>query len=598
MLKKITLKKVFLALFVLNLILALFVSNMIILYRQEIFIVCLVLSFIFLFVYGYLSYNDWAYTFRQEKNIKQFFSFFLSIIVLIILVFAYMIFKNYSYKFDLTSGGMYSFSKKTEDIIHSMNRPIQIIVWEKMYENDYIYRYLESYKLMNSNFISLKSVNPDIVPHLHKLYARNDRRVSITIKDLLSLNMFQEQDWKNLQISKKDRQILESLYAYEENKKAWVLKKDIENNLFKLEVIANILENAGYVFQFVNVNSSDFTGSSRYGDKKSLPLNVEHILTNKIYRLSNKQQSEKKLICNIKGHGEKSFSSQYNALGEVLKNNFFSLKEIYLTNDKDIGKCDIILIAGPTRRYFVNEIENLKKYIAQDESKLMMLLDPEIDYAQIKNKADLGLNEVLFEYGVEQNPGFLFDMSSIAPIKMLIRQKSGAYFTTKLFHRAIYQDHPIVKDLMDNKIDTIFLGVKTFKFNRDKSSFKMKMEPFLKSSSTSWMDVNSNTDQKRNTFDHKDIKGEHYYGLALESNSKDTKDSKNEKRFILIGDSSFVENHLILNENGKDLFLNSLFWLVGQKDKITIQPKKVQKKARIRPLSPDFKKLINVFLFL
>ncbi|WP_172957580.1 GldG family protein [Aphanothece sacrum] len=371
----------------------------------------------------------------------------------------------------------------------------------------------------------------------------------------------------------------------------------------------------------------------QYGDKKQIvqtliafnnrePLS-EIKLTNAIEKI---QKNYTPIIYVLQGHGETTLEeAEKDSMSlaiSSLKDKGYEVQPLNLVERSEIPQdADVIIIAGPKRKLFEQEVQALKTYSDQG-GNLLLLLDP---------NTDPGLEPLLKEWGIQLDNRIIIDGSGSGNLV-------GLGPTTPII--TTYGDHPITKEFgqgisfypVSRPIDTVEvkdvtatallvtneqmwaesdltsedvsfdpktdiagpfdLGValtkkidpednKTASPNKESTSTtspETKASPTPnkveeKSSTTSPNKESTSTESSEtksspNASPNDDKK--------LESSEK-TDVKKTESRLVIIGNSSFANNNLFGQQLNGDIFLNSVQWL-GNKDEqlLSIRPKEAK----------------------
>jgi ABC-type uncharacterized transport system involved in gliding motility auxiliary subunit len=216
------------------------------------------------------------------------------------------------------------------------------------------------------------------------------------------------------------------------------------------ELLANFRRyNANFSFEFVNPDQKPglvktFNVKSNgdvyleFGDKKQLvqtlinfnrrePLS-EIKLTNAIEKI---QRDRILNVYFLQGHGEHPLNTTKEGMSEAvnnLENKGFKVNPLNLVESSAIpDNTNAIVIAGPKRKLFEQEVATLQKYADQGGS-LFVMIDPE---------TDPGLDPLLKQWGVTLDPRIIMDLSGAGS---LIGLGPAAPVITS------YGEHPITKE--------------------------------------------------------------------------------------------------------------------------------------------------------
>jgi ABC-type uncharacterized transport system involved in gliding motility auxiliary subunit len=99
--------------------------------------------------------------------------------------------------------------------------------------------------------------------------------------------------------------------------------------------------------------------------------------------------------------------------------------------------------------------------------------------------------------------------------------------------------------------------------------------PLARTSDTSWAetDLVSLFEKQTAKFGEGDIKGPVTVALAIEANLEQLKRGKGTARMVVFGDTDFAANQFIENFFNRDFIMNSIDWLAGEANAISIRPR-------------------------
>lgn len=178
---------------------------------------------------------------------------------------------------------------------------------------------------------------------------------------------------------------------------------------------------------------------------------IEYELANAIHKLTN---IDRKSVGVVHGHGELD-SLDFVAARQVMEE-MYAVQDVRLMAD-DLNNFDVLLIAKPTSSFTEVELYNLDQYIMKGGRALMMIdkLEASMDSAALENyfafPYNIGLDDLLFKYGVRINMDLIQDQSSgTYPIvtgtrgsRPQVQLMPWPYFP--LVNR--YADHPATRNL-------------------------------------------------------------------------------------------------------------------------------------------------------
>jgi ABC-type uncharacterized transport system involved in gliding motility auxiliary subunit len=296
------------------------------------------------------------------------------------------------------------------------------------------------------------------------------------------------------------------------------------------------------------------------GREVKIDQSTEEKLTNAILKVI---RSEHKVVYVLKGHGEPSVSDEskagYSLAAESLKDESYEVKELVLLREKEVPKdAALVMVSGPKVIPSQHELEVLSKYI-KDGGSVLFMIDP----------GDApGIEKFLLNYGVVLKNDVIVDYMS----KMF-----GADFRMPVV--AEYAKHPITENF---GIATFFPVTRSLAVDKSKIPKWGKVKVIASTGPKSWGETNmEELKQGRAEFKKgEDIMGPLPVAVAVTIGEDRPADIQKSKKFpvakiVVFGDSDFVSNDYISASGNRDLFLNSVRWLAGEEDLISIRPKKL-----------------------
>jgi ABC-type uncharacterized transport system involved in gliding motility auxiliary subunit len=256
-----------------------------------------------------------------------------------------------------------------------------------------------------------------------------------------------------------------------------------------------------------------------------------------------------KKVCFVTGHGEKGLTDSgvegYAQTGENLKKETYSTDSIVLASANGVpSDCAVLVIAGPTKPLFPQEVAMVQKYL-DDGGKVLIEVDPDTDSK---------LDPIFQAWNIKVGDNVVIDASGMG-------QLMGAGPEIPLV--VAYGDSPITKSLQRQM--TYFPIARTVSI-ADKSKEPSGVELLMTS-------PQSFTKAK---LEHKvqyDPKTDQIGPLSLGVAASETKGDKS-SRLVVIGDSDFAENQVLGGPGSDgDLFLNTINWLAQDENLISIRPK-------------------------
>ena len=281
------------------------------------------------------------------------------------------------------------------------------------------------------------------------------------------------------------------------------------------------------------------------------PFDEEKITT----ALIKASRRDKKTIYFISGHAEKDTEDEgpegLSALKDALLKSAFKMTHWNFIQNGALPKtADLVIIAGPAKKYFEKEQEFLKNYLDQG-GKLFIALDPDKQH---------GLAGFLKSYGVVYENTYIMDRIS-AVVSMGPFSPLGLHFA---------KDHPITKSFPRGSIALFHIAS------------ALNVQGVEDSTELVKTNVNSVSTVSR---DKKDIaqgkRAAHVLGLFVKLKKSPADDSKESdttnQALVVFGDSDFLSNQFF-NSSGmnRDLIMNAVSYLVDESDLVSIRPKRLK----------------------
>ncbi len=271
----------------------------------------------------------------------------------------------------------------------------------------------------------------------------------------------------------------------------------------------------------------------------------EEALTNALVRVT---REGRKTVYFLSGHGEHGLQdtqrSGYATAKKALEDQGYAVKELLLLKEGQIPKdCDVLVIAGPTKRFLDQELVALRTYL-DNGGKLLVLLDPQ---------TDTGLEPFLEAWGVKLRNDVVIDTMS--------RLFGGSYTTPILTE---YPDHDITKGF---RLAT-FLPLARSLDRTAELPEGITFHPIARTSNQAWgeTDLSNSKASFDPTRDHRGP-------LTLAGLFEKKEGDKPGTQILVVGDSDFADNTYFNFSGNGDLFQNMVGYLAKEEDLISIRPK-------------------------
>ena len=299
-----------------------------------------------------------------------------------------------------------------------------------------------------------------------------------------------------------------------------------------------------------------------YGDASNqVTQPTEENISNAIIKLT---RSGKQTVCVVEGHGEPDVDDKEGAKGlaqakAALENENYEVKKVLLASMEKVPEdCSVVLVAGTSRPFLVQELTALDAYL-KGGGRGLFLLSPQRAEEFVA---------FLEPWGVKVGDDVVVDQ--------VVRLFQGPALGLTPLVDSYDATHEITREL---KGRTIFPMTRSVSAATDAKP-GLKVVELVKTSPSSWgeVDVDGIFKRQQATLDANDRKGPLPIAVAVDAELKlmGGPDGK-QARLAVFGSTEFADNqHLEGTYFNRDLFLNTVGWLVGQSDLLSIRPRSLR----------------------
>ena len=313
----------------------------------------------------------------------------------------------------------------------------------------------------------------------------------------------------------------------------------------------------------------------------------EPALTNALVK---RTRRDRKKVYFVEGHNERTTEGEAAQAGEglafatkALENENYTWEKLFLATRGDVPEdADVVIVAGPTRPFHPLEREALGRYLAGGGS-LLVMIDP---------RANTNLGEDLAAWGVTLGDDVVVD------------RFQGLFGRPVSPFAAEYAPHPITEGLREATLFHVARSVA--------ADTEAGFTTLVRTSEQSWgeRDLELFYSDGRAELGPEDLAGPVAVavagtveldgeGPAASEGGEDGDDEEGADaagRIVVFGDSDFVTNAVIDQFRNRDLFVNSVNWLLGDVDAIAIRPE-VARASRLTLTGEQFLQLRVLSLF-
>jgi ABC-type uncharacterized transport system involved in gliding motility auxiliary subunit len=305
------------------------------------------------------------------------------------------------------------------------------------------------------------------------------------------------------------------------------------------------------------------------GRSERVTMNSEQDITNTIIKVVT---GAVKKVYFTSGHGERDTGSAerdgYQSIFKSLTDENYGTEKLVIAQTSAVpDDASVVVVAGPKTDFLAGEVDVLRKYLAEKQGKLLLMLDPKEapDSPPLTNLIALS-----HEWGIDVTDSIVVDASGMGRL-------IGADASVPI--AANYPPHPITERFSVLSAYPLARGLVVVQGGVNGHT----ASPVVESSPRSWAEA--------------DIKGLLSSGqVALDEGKGDTPGPiaiaaavsaaaaapatpesadapKPETRVVVFGDSDFASNNTLGISGNKDLFMNTIGWLSQQENLIAIRTK-------------------------
>lgn len=296
-----------------------------------------------------------------------------------------------------------------------------------------------------------------------------------------------------------------------------------------------------------------------FGQSQTVKTPDEESLTNALVRLS-KGRTEK--VYWVMGHGERPFKStapeSLTSIHQNLSNQNYEFEELTLAQKDIPSDAALVVVAAPEKNLFPEEVASLKRFLNKGGS-LLVFLEP---------YQDAGLKEFLREYGVV--------MSSDIVVDKMSRVMGGDFLLPMIVS---YGNHEITRNF---RLLSFFSLARSVELDKEVKKKGLTLTNLALTSQESWAETDRDAlNQGKARLDAEDRQGPLSLAVIVELDPKETKGEEGkeedkitgEGKLAVFGDADFASNKFVSLAGNSELMINTMNYLVGRKDLITIPEK-------------------------
>ncbi len=242
----------------------------------------------------------------------------------------------------------------------------------------------------------------------------------------------------------------------------------------------------------------------------------------------------------LHGHGEHDFKDAEKDVGyrkflSVLNENYVQVEPLSLLETNVPSDCNLLVVAGPTQALTESELEKVEQYLTQGGRMLAMF-----NYLSLR-RGPTGLESLLANWGVDVSTNVVEDpeRSATKGNDVIVQNFSAG--------------HPIVNPMLDGAIQLVMPRSVGRDRSRPQGVGAPQVEELAFSGPKSF--------RKSNPAEH------HPFPLvaAVEKGAiKDVVTERGNTRMVVVGDSTFLDNQLIIAGANRDFAGYAINWLLDR----------------------------------
>jgi ABC-2 type transport system permease protein len=306
------------------------------------------------------------------------------------------------------------------------------------------------------------------------------------------------------------------------------------------------------VYDMYNYDTSNYNPGDPNSQPQLTSLSVEQRVTSALqYVTADKNVT----IYALNGHGEVTLPAL--GLSTAVSNENYEVKDLSLLTDKAVpADADIVLLLAPKKDLAQEDADKLRTWLGGG-GRLVVLMDVITAGSQMPNLAEL-----LKTYGIE-----------VQNVVVVEGDQNKVAAQNPLFVIPSLEYHDILSPLRTNKYDVVLVAAQVVQTLELKKK-TLKIEPLLSSSARSYgkRDIATAKSLQRQG---SDVPGPFTLAAAITDPAQSP--GGQDTKIVVVGDVKFLQSGLPAQVPGNgEFFMNSLGWLKGQKENLSIRPKNLQ----------------------
>lgn len=535
------------------------------------------LGVLMMILYVTFNFDQFAERLKERSTTEGSKVFVYAGVGVLIIIMLNVISFRHSWRWDLTSSKVFSLEEQTIKTLQNLKVPVQVMAFmnPSNKSRDVFKQISETYRYQNPKF-SYEIIDPDKRPDLATRFQAQDGLIRFAIGSPdKTLSGFDEKGLREALGEK-----VKSIYYFGDSLTDPVytkLRDLLHSPEFKDKAVnLEILSPSSPPPPTLDIKSpKKDTVYIEFVHKDTIIKEIsEEAFTNAILQIS---RQESPVVRFSSGHGEAQLEDEQAQGLSILKNGIQNEGYVVQSMEGSLAEgvpagTDIFVLAGPKSPLSKDEVSGLEKFL-DNGGKVIMLAEPMISNPKVDPNVrmlDSGAEGLLEKWGITLGKNIIFEKH----LQLLMGQVvEPDVMATK------YGEHEITKPLTGR--DTFFHVARSVS-HAAKNDAAYRVTELVKSAEgdASWGETNL-TDlvlHHRGEFNAgKDLAGP-VSVMAVSERDKTLPDGKKvTAKLVVVGDVDFILNNYIANRGfNYDLFLNTLNWMWGRQEQISIRPKQMR----------------------
>jgi len=305
------------------------------------------------------------------------------------------------------------------------------------------------------------------------------------------------------------------------------------------------------VYDMYNYDTSSYDPTNPNSQPRLTSLSIEQRVTSAIQFVT---AAKNPTVYQLTGHGEQTLAAL--GLSTEMSNENYEVKDLNLLTEKAVpADADVVLVLAPRKDVSTEDADKLRTWLAGG-GRMVVLMDVITRANPVPN-----LQGLLGTYGVQVRNQVVAEGD---------QNKLAAQ--NPFFIIPTLEYHDILSPLRTNNYDMVLIGAQPIQ-TLELRKRTLKIEPLLTSSDKSY--AKDPDTLKTASRERGDPSGPFTLAVAITDPAPDP--GKQDTKLVVVGDVKFLQGGMPAQVPGNgDFFMNSIGWLKGQKENITIRPKSVQ----------------------